>query len=205
LANSAILGETKNTFEKLRADPNAKITATRDQVELVFPKPKPLTPITEFIVGQMIGTDKDIVKDLRKLTHPPANIANPIIAAAKILATPDLTHIEGYFDAVAFLPSDPEELLKLLKFCPNYLSKLAYGDPVNMFAAEASMDAAELMRDMEEPEVAKYSTLAHAMGIWVTSFLAEDVLKGQIPLADMGSAAGSPPHSPAHRRPPVTD
>jgi|EP00669_Euglena_mutabilis_P006676 rubrerythrin len=34
LANSAILGETKNTFEKLRADPNAKITATRDQVEL---------------------------------------------------------------------------------------------------------------------------------------------------------------------------
>jgi len=34
---------------------------------MVFPKPKPLTPITEFIVGQMIGTDKDIVKDLRKL------------------------------------------------------------------------------------------------------------------------------------------
>eukprot|EP00667_Euglena_gracilis_P032340 EG_transcript_49403 len=34
LEKSTILGETRNTFEQLKADPNAKITATKDQIDL---------------------------------------------------------------------------------------------------------------------------------------------------------------------------
>eukprot|EP00669_Euglena_mutabilis_P009283 TRINITY_DN4203_c0_g1_i1.p2 TRINITY_DN4203_c0_g1~~TRINITY_DN4203_c0_g1_i1.p2 ORF type:complete len:156 (+),score=31.75 TRINITY_DN4203_c0_g1_i1:38-469(+) len=138
-----------------------------------FPAPaKPLHPDVEDMVRDMLVLDPDVIKDLKALNAPPPPIANPVIAAAKLLACPKQKPINDWPAAVAFLPADTEALIQQLVACPAAIAALPKTGAAGAATRKTKTDAAALLAAVTEEAVEQFSTAAHALALWAAAFLA---------------------------------
>lgn len=138
-----------------------------------FPTPKPLSPDTEAQVKELLALDDGVIKDLHSLLCPPPPVANPVVAAAKVLAGPSSKAMPDWKSALQYLPVNPNDVLKAMANCVEATKALKPSNLDYMAAKAAHKEAASLMETVNEDQVSDFSTAAHALGLWVTAFLAE--------------------------------